>query len=224
MIAARGLARSFGDRDVLHGIDLDVATGEVVGFVGPNGAGKTTTMRCLLGVLRPHRGTIELTRPVGYLAENAALYEQLSVRGHLAFVARAQRLTSVDSDTAIERVASLLDLHGLMRRPIVRLSRGQKQRVGLAGALLGAPATLVLDEPTQGLDPAQVVEARAAIRSAAADGAAVLFSTHLLSEAAALCDRVVVLVGGRVVADVARNDFADLEERFLRLVGEATLS
>ena len=224
MIAARGLARSFGDRDVLHDIDLDVAAGEVVGFVGPNGAGKTTTMRCVLGILRPHRGTVELTRPVGYLAETAALYEQLSVRGHLEFVGRAQALTKTTADAAIERVASLLDLDSLLRRPIARLSRGQKQRVGLAAALLGTPSTLVLDEPTQGLDPAQIVDARAAIRSAATDGAAVLFSTHLLSEAAALCDRVVVLVAGRVVADVARGEFADLEERFLRLVGEATLS
>lgn len=222
MIEARGLARSFGDRDVLHDVDLAVASGEVVGFVGPNGAGKTTTMRCLLGVLRPHRGTAEVARPVGYLAEHAALYESLTVRGHLTFVARAQRIG--EPAAAIERVASTLDLDDLVRRPIARLSRGQQQRVGLAAALLGSPASLVLDEPTQGLDPAQIVDARAAIRSAAADGAAVLFSTHLLSEAAALCDRVVVLVGGRVVADVPRADFADLEERFLRLVGEATLS
>ena len=222
MIDARGLARSFGGREVVHDVDLAVGAGEVVGFVGPNGAGKTTTMRCLLGVLRPDRGTVELDRPVGYLPENVAVYEQLSVRSHLAFVARAQRVAAAGAE--IERVGSLLDLQDLMRRPIARLSRGQKQRVGLASALLGSPATLVLDEPTQGLDPAQIVDARRAIRDAASAGAAVLFSTHLLAEAAALCDRVVVLVGGRVVADVARGDFADLEDRFLRLVGEAALS
>lgn len=221
MIEARGLARSFGGRAAVRGVDLRVEPGEIVGFVGPNGAGKTTTMRCLLGVLRPDTGSTQVTRPVGYLPEQLAVYEGLSARGHLRYLARMKGVAVHD----IDRVAQLTDVADLLGRPISRLSRGQRQRVALAGSLLGPPAALVLDEPTQGLDPAQVVAARDVIRRAARDDrAAVLFSTHLLAEASAICDRVVVLVAGRVVADVERAAFGDLEERFLRLVGEATLA
>jgi ABC-2 type transport system ATP-binding protein len=205
---------------VVRNVDFRVAPGEVVGFLGPNGAGKTTTIRLLLGLLRPHAGEAVLDRPVGYLPEQFAGYDALSVRGYLGFVACMKKAPASEIDSAMGR-AGVADL---ARRPLGRLSKGQRQRVGLAQSLLGAPPAYVLDEPMQGLDPKQVVEARALVRSLAAErGAAVLLSTHVLAEAAAICDRVVVIVKGRIMAEERPGQAADLEARFLRLVGEAEL-
>jgi ABC-2 type transport system ATP-binding protein len=198
-----------------------VAPGEVVGFLGPNGAGKSTTMRLLLGLLRPHGGTASIDGDAGYLPEQFAAYDALSVRSYLRFMAR---MKTVDADD-IDRVLGGAGVADLADRPVARLSKGQRQRVGMAQALLGRPGAYVLDEPTQGLDPKQVVETRSLIRSLATEeGAAVLLSTHLLAEVAAMCDRVVVIVRGRVVADEPTGDKDDLEERFLRLVGEGELT
>ncbi len=221
MIAADGLSRSFGGREVVRSVSFTVAPGEVVGFLGPNGAGKTTTMRMLLGLLRPSAGAATVDRPVGYLPEVFAPYDALTVAGYLRFCCRTKAL---DAAAAVEPALAVADLADLARRPIGRLSKGQRQRVGLAQAILGQPPSLVLDEPTIGLDPSQVVDARRAIRAAATDGAAVLVSTHLLAEAAEVCDRIVVIVAGEVVAEERPGDAADLEERFLRLVGKAELS
>jgi ABC-2 type transport system ATP-binding protein len=202
-------------------VTFSVAPGEVVGFLGPNGAGKSTTMRLLLGLLRPHEGTASIDGEAGYLPEQFAAYDALSVRSYLRFMARMKSVAADD----VERVLSSAGVADLADRPVVRLSKGQRQRVGMAQALLGRPGAYVLDEPTQGLDPKQVVEARRLIRSLATDeGAAVLLSTHLLAEVAAMCDRVVVIVRGQVVADEPTGDNDDLEERFLRLVGEGELS
>ena len=220
MIEARGLTRRFGGREVVRDVSLQVSPGEVVGFLGPNGAGKTTTMRMLLGLLRPHAGDVAVDGPVGYLPEQFSAYDALSVRSYLRFMATAKH---VDHDD-VERSMAATGVTDLARRPFGRLSKGQRQRVGLAQAILGRPPSYVLDEPTQGLDPKQVVEARALLRSLAAEhDAAVLLSTHLLSEAAATCDRVVVLVRGRVMAEERPGAAVDLEARFLRLVGEAEL-
>jgi len=220
VIRAHGLTRRFGGREVVRDVSLRVAPGEVVGFLGPNGAGKTTTMRMLLGLLRPHAGTVEVDGPVGYLPEQFAAYEAMSVRSYLRFMATAKK---VDHDDVEESMTST-GVADLARRPFGRLSKGQRQRVGLAQAILGRPPAYVLDEPTQGLDPRQVVDTRALIRSLAVEqNAAVLLSTHLLSEAAATCDRVVVLVRGRVMAEERPGAAVDLEARFLRLVGEAEL-
>jgi ABC-2 type transport system ATP-binding protein len=220
VIAAQGLTRRFGGRLVVDDVSFEVAPGEVVGFLGPNGAGKTTTMRMLLGLLRPTSGQASVGGPTGYLPETYAAYDALSVRGYLRFMARAKRVDRDGVDGAIERAG----LAGLERRPCGRLSKGQRQRVGLAQALLGDPPAYVLDEPGQGFDPVQAVEARRLMRDLAGAGAAVLLSTHLLAEAAAVCDRVVVIVGGRVVAEERPGQTTDLEARFLRLVGEAELS
>ncbi|MDQ1438650.1 MAG: gliding motility-associated transport system ATP-binding protein [Acidimicrobiaceae bacterium] len=221
MIEAKGLSRSFGGREVVHDVDFRVGPGEVVGFLGPNGAGKTTTIRMLLGLLRPDRGSADVSRPVGYLPEQFAGYDGMSVRGYLRFMARMKQPPSNEVDAAMAR-AGVADL---ARRPLARLSKGQRQRVGLAQALLGSPPAFVLDEPMQGLDPKQVVDARHVVQSLAHEGgAAVLLSTHVLAEAAAICDRVVVIVKGRVVAEERPGDAADLEARFLRLVGQAELA
>jgi ABC-2 type transport system ATP-binding protein len=221
MIAASGLTRRYGGREAVRDVTFSVAPGEVVGFLGPNGAGKSTTMRLLLGLLRPHGGTATIDGPVGYLPEQFAAYDALSVRSYLRFMTR---MKSVDADD-VERAQAAAGVDDLAARPVARLSKGQRQRVGMAQALLGRPGAYVLDEPTQGLDPKQVVDARRLIRSLATDeGAAVLLSTHLLAEVAAMCDRVVVIVRGRVVADEPTGAVDDLEARFMRLVGESELS
>jgi ABC-2 type transport system ATP-binding protein len=200
----------------VDGVTFAVEAGEVVGFLGPNGAGKTTTIRMLVGLLRPDSGQAVAPERVGFLPERFAAYEPLTVSSYLRYLA-AQKGCRGDEARALG-LAGASDLAG---RPLGRLSKGQRQRVGLAQAVLGSPPAYVLDEPMQGFDPAQAVEARALVRKLAADGAAVLVSTHLLSEASAMCDRVVVLVKGKVVAVERPGETADLEERFLRLVGEA---
>jgi len=220
VIEARGLTKRFGGRVAIDDVSFHVAAGEIVGFLGPNGAGKTTTMRVLLGTLSPDAGSASVDRPVGYLPENFAAYEVLSTRSYLELMAR---LKGVDSDGEIERVMSAAGIADLGRRPVERLSKGQKQRVGLAQALLGSPRAYVLDEPTIGLDPQQIVETRRVIAGLRED-AAVLLSTHILSEAAELCDRVVVIVRGKVVAEERPSSAPDLEERFLRLVGSSELT
>ena len=221
MIEAVGLARSFGGRPAVRDVSFSVAPGEVVGFLGPNGAGKTTTMRMLLGLLRPDAGSASVDGPVGYLPEAFAAYDGLTVAAYLRYMARMKDVAVAD----VGRVVRVSGLDGMERRPVGRLSKGQRQRVGLAQALLGSPAAYILDEPTQGLDPRQVVEIRSVVRRLADDdGAAVLLSTHLLAEAANVCDRVVVIAAGSVVAEERPGEAADLEERFLRLVGEAELS
>jgi ABC-2 type transport system ATP-binding protein len=221
VIEARELSRTFGGRPAVTNVSLSVGAGEVVGFLGPNGAGKTTTLRMLLGLLVPSAGAASVGGRVGYLPESFAGYDALSVSSYLRFMARMKRASGSHE---IDRVMRDVGASGLAARPVGKLSKGQRQRVGLAQALLGSPPAYILDEPTQGLDPKQVVEARAVIRRLAdRDGAAVLLSTHLLAEAASLCDRVVVIVGGRVVAEERPGETADLEARFLRLVGEAGL-
>ena len=216
MIGASGLTKRFGSRTAVEDVSFRVEPGEVVGFLGPNGAGKTTTMRMILGTLRPDAGTSEITRPAGYLPESFGAYDALSVGSYLRFMAKVKRADGVDD--AMERAG----VDDLASRPVGRLSKGQRQRVGIAQALLGSPSAYVLDEPTIGLDPKQIVETRNLIRSLRSD-ASVLLSTHLLAEAAEICDRVVVIVKGRVVAEERPAEAPDLEQRFLRLVGESEL-
>jgi ABC-2 type transport system ATP-binding protein len=217
LIEATGLTKRFGGRTAVDNVSLRVEPGEVVGFLGPNGAGKTTTMRMLLGTLHADAGTANIERPAGYLPESFAAYDALSVRSYLEFMARLKNATDVEDAMTRAGVVELAS------RPIGRLSKGQRQRVGMAQALLGSPASYVLDEPTIGLDPKQIVETRQVIRGLR-ERAAVLLSTHLLAEAAEICDRVVVIVRGRVVAEERPSDTPDLEARFLRLVGESELA
>ena len=161
MIEAVRLSRDFGGREAVREVSFSVAPGEVVAFLGPNGAGKTTTIRLLLGLLRPAAGRADVTRPVGYVPELFAGYDALAVSSYLGFLARMKRVPRAEVEPSLGAAAAA-DLAG---RPVGRLSKGQRQRVGLAQALLGRPPSYVLDEPTQGLDPAQVVEARALLRS-----------------------------------------------------------
>ena len=214
MIEAVGLTKRFAGRTAVDDVSFRVEPGEVVGFLGPNGAGKTTTMRLLLGLLRPDAGRAVRPPHVGFVPEQAAAYDQLAVRAHLRFLCRVKGVATEEADRAIEH----LSLGELAGRPISRLSRGQRQRVALAAGVLGSPPAYVLDEPTTGLDPRQVVPVRHLVRSLAAGGAAVLLSTHLLAEAAVVCDRVLVIAGGRLRGATVPTDVPDLEAWFLDLV------
>jgi ABC-2 type transport system ATP-binding protein len=206
-----GVEKSFGRARILRGLDLAVEPGEIVGLLGPNGSGKTTTLRLIAGALAPDRGTIrvcgldlaaaprEARRHIGYLPERPPLYDALTVAEYLGFVAAAKGLRRAERARAVAAALDGFDL-GLVRgRTLGRLSKGFRQRVGLAQACLGAPALLLLDEATSGLDPVQVVEARAFIRRGGA-GRGVLLSSHIMQEIATLCTRVVVLHEGKVIA------------------------
>jgi ABC-2 type transport system ATP-binding protein len=213
VIAAEGLHRRFASREVVRDVSFRVEPGEVVGFLGPNGAGKTTTLRLVLGLLRPDAGQGSIDGAVGYLPELHVGYDALRTQHYLDYLAVAKGIGRGDRAATVERALEATGMADLARRPVGRLSKGQRQRLGIAQALLGEPPNYVLDEPVNGLDPAQIAEARTLFRGLADGGAAVLLSTHLLAEAAATCDRVVIIADGAVVADEPVGP--DLETRFL---------
>ena len=192
---------------------MTIRKGEILGLLGPNGAGKTTTLRMLTGYLRPSSGTIkvnELNMPedvlkikslIGYLPESAPLYHNMLVYDYLDYVARIKGMS--DKETRYDRLLRLSELCGLsaiMDKPIADLSKGLKQRAGLAHAMMTDPEILILDEPTSGLDPNQIVEIRDIIKRIGKEKT-IVFSTHILSEAEATCDRIAIINNGRVVAD-----------------------
>lgn len=206
-----GLTKRYGDAVVVDGLDLDIETGEIFGLLGPNGAGKTTTILMLLGLAEPSSGSIEVLgldprrsplevkRRVGYLPDAVGFYEDLTGRQNLRFTARLNQI-----DDAEERIERLLDLVGLTAAADQRTgeySRGMKQRLGLADALIKDPSILILDEPTTAIDPEGVAEILDLIRSLAVDQqVTVLLSSHLLNQVQAVCDRVAIFVSGSVVA------------------------
>ena len=223
MIEVQGLTRTVGNRTILRDVSLRVAPGEIVGFLGPNGAGKTTTLRILAGVLPPSSGMVriagsdvagmspEVRRRIGYLPERVPAFGRESVRSFLRFVGRVRGLGRRGLDRAIGVELEQVGLGGIEGRALRVLSKGERQRVGLASALLGETDVLLLDEPTSGLDPRQLIDIRELIR-AQRGRRAVLLSTHLLPEASSTCDRVVVLNRGRVVAEGSPAEIARGEE------------
>ncbi len=212
MIAVEALVKRYGETAAVDGASFRISAGEVVGLLGQNGAGKSTTMRILVGFLRPDAGRVEVAgrpvdpddpesrRAIGYLPETMPLYPRMRVAEALDFVARLRGLPAAARASALERVLADCDLGGWEERRIASLSKGYRQRVGLAQALIGDPAVLVLDEPTSGLDPAEVGRIRALVRALAREKT-ILLSTHVLPEVQELCPRVIILAGGRVVAD-----------------------
>jgi len=212
LLDIQGLTKRFGPITAVESISFQVARGEVLGFLGPNGAGKTTTMRMVTGYLPPTEGsarvcgfdvvnqTIEVQRRVGYLPEGAPAYGDMTPAGLLDFVADLRRLTGETRARRVATVTERLQLGAVLHRPIETLSKGFKRRVGLAQALLHDPEVLILDEPTDGLDPNQKHEVRQLLREMAGDKAIVI-STHILEEVEAVCSRAIVIARGRIVAD-----------------------
>jgi ABC-2 type transport system ATP-binding protein len=219
MIDVDELTKSYGLIEALRGVSFHIGSGEIVGLLGPNGAGKTTIIKILTGYLHPDSGTVLVdgldvlthTRAVqsriGYLPENAPLYPELSVQAYLRMMADLREIPQGEQRACISEAVYATGLADMLTRPIGQLSKGYRQRVGLAQAIIHHPKLLILDEPTVGLDPTQIVEIRRLIRRLAAHST-ILFSTHILSEVEALCDRAIILMNGRVRADAR---LADLE-------------
>jgi ABC-2 type transport system ATP-binding protein len=212
MIHVEKLTKFYGTFCAVDGLDLDVQRGEITGLLGPNGAGKTTTLRMLTGYLAPTSGTIrikdwsidehllEIKKLIGYLPESAPLYHGMLVYDYLDYIADIRGLEKRRKAERIHELSDLCDLRAIMHKPIGELSKGLKQRVGLAHAMMEDPEILILDEPTSGLDPNQIVEIRDIIRHFGREKTVIL-STHILSEAEATCDRIVIIDKGRIVAD-----------------------
>jgi len=210
MIQVEGLTKYYGDHPAIVGLTFHAGVGEILGFLGPNGAGKTTTMRILTGYMPPSSGTarvagydvvdqsLEVRRRVGYLPETVPLYPEMSVVEYLEFMGSLRRVKNLD-----ERIGAVLEEVSLEERAdsfIGNLSKGLRQRVGLAQALLHEPEVLILDEPTIGLDPAQIIEVRKLIQEIGRSRT-VLLSTHILSEAQQVCDRVLIINHGEIVVE-----------------------
>ncbi len=212
MIEIQSLTKRFGQFMAVDSLSLTIHPGEVIGFLGPNGAGKSTTMRMIAGFLKPDSGRVTIfgqdielqplsaKRLLGYLPEGAPSYGDMSVESFLRFIAEARGVARQQRQSAIDRVVNRLHLQEVRRRPIDTLSKGFQRRVGIAQALLHDPQVLLLDEPTDGLDPNQKYEVRELIRELASDKI-VIISTHILEEVEAVCQRAVIIHQGRLVAD-----------------------
>ena len=221
LLAIEGLAKHFGPITAVDGVSFTVARGEVLGFLGPNGAGKSTTMRMITGYLPPDAGRVEVCgielakdpiavrQRIGYLPEGAPAYGDMTPAALLDFVATLRRYPSAERHQRLESVTERLELDGVLQQPIETLSKGFKRRVGLAVALLHDPEVLILDEPTDGLDPNQKHHVRQLLADMAKDKA-IIISTHILEEVDALCTRAIVIARGRIVADAKP---AELEAR-----------
>ncbi len=219
MIDVRNLSKAYGPIQALDDVSLHVAEGEIVGLLGPNGAGKTTLIKILTGYLQPDAGTVTVDgidvqaqrqsaqARIGYLPENAPVYPELSVQGYLQTVADLRAIPRSEQRARLSMAIRATGIADRLTQPIGTLSKGYRQRVGLAQAILNQPRLLILDEPSVGLDPTQIVEMRNLIRRLAAHST-VLFSSHILSEAEALCDRAVIIMNGRVRADARLADLA----------------
>ena len=230
MIRIEHIHKSFGNQQVLKDISLDIPAGQVLGLLGPNGAGKSTLMKILIGLWKPDSGSVSVPPRIGYLPENNPLYDEMYVSEYLRFMAglTAERSNS-ESGLSVKRsvsgaVSDLIDRVGLTpekHKHIRELSKGYRQRVGLAQALLGDPQLLILDEPTTGLDPNQLVEIRALIRNLAKSPMTndqspmtIILSTHIMQEVREMCDRVVILDHGQIKADELIGNIPDLEQLF----------
>ena len=211
--------KSFGKQQVLRDVNLEIPEGQVLGLLGPNGAGKSTLMKILLGLWKADGGTVQVPQRIGYLPENNPLYDEMYVSEYLQFMAGLTLNGAATKRETLngEAINSLIDRVGLTpekHKHIRELSKGYRQRVGLAQALLGDPQLLILDEPTTGLDPNQLVEIRSLIRSLGHDRTVIL-STHIMQEVREMCDRVVILDHGEIKADKMINDIKDLEQLFI---------
>ena len=210
MVKLEHINKSFGTQQVLKDISLDIPAGQILGLLGPNGAGKSTLMKILIGLWKADSGSVSVPPRIGYLPENNPLYDEMYVTEYLRFMAELTGIPGYrDTEMLIEKVGLTPERHKHIRE----LSKGYRQRVGLAQALLGDPQLLILDEPTTGLDPNQLVEIRTLIRNLGKDRTVIL-STHIMQEVREMCDRVVILDHGEVRADKMINEIQDLEALF----------
>ncbi len=226
MINVRNITKRYGAIEALSGVSFDIRPGEIVGLLGPNGAGKSTAIKIITGFLHPDDGMVEIDGQdvladlhavqamIGYLSENTPLYPELSVQAYLKMTAELRDIPDSNFVGLLSNAVYGTGLQDYLTRPIASLSKGLRQRVGLAQAILHKPRFLILDEPTVGLDPTQTVEARALIKQLAQEST-VLFSSHILSEVEAICDRVVIIINGEVKADQSLRE--------LRMSNDATL-
>lgn len=220
MILAQELHKSFGRVRAVRGVSFQIPAGQIVGLLGPNGAGKSTTIRMLCGLIPPDDGavliggsdsleeSIAVRRRIGYLPENNPLYPEMRVRDYLLHRARLQRVPRAQRARAVDGAAKTCWLTDVSRRRIGALSKGYRQRVGLAAALVHAPPVLLLDEPTSGLDPSQILETRALLRSLAGRHTVIL-SSHILPEVEKTCERLIVIARGRVLADGSPRELSE---------------
>lgn len=229
MIEVNNLSKHFGATKVIDNVSFSIAKGEIVGFLGPNGAGKTTTMRLLTGYLSPDSGKIviqgqdlsehisTIQTKIGYLPENNPLYKDMLVSEQLAFAAQLRNIPPAKRAQAYDFVVSAVSIADVFYRPIAELSKGYRQRVGMAVALLHQPEIIIMDEPTEGLDPNQRTEIRGLIRTLAKDRTFII-STHVMQEAAALSNRLLIINKGKIVADGTPDDLthsASGKDRYL---------
>jgi ABC-2 type transport system ATP-binding protein len=230
MIEVEGLTKRYGDFTAVENISFRVEKGEIVAFLGPNGAGKTTTMRVITGFLPATEGTVSVSgfdvfeesmqvkKRIGYLPEHPPVYNDMTVGEYLKFVAKIKGVARGDRSGAMERVMRRCGLKGTERKLIGKMSKGYKQRVGLAQAMIHNPDVLILDEPTIGLDPKQIIEIRELIKSLSKEHTIIL-STHILQEVTMICQRVLIIHQGRIVADDTLESLTaqeTLESMFLK--------
>ena len=225
MVSLQHINKSFGTQQVLHDVTLQIPAGQTVGLLGPNGAGKSTLMKILLGLWRADSGTVQAPLRTGYLPENNPLYEDMYVTEYLRFMARLTGVVNpqAEAESLIARVGLTPERHKHIRE----LSKGYRQRVGLAQALIGNPELLILDEPTTGLDPNQLADIRALIRDITRKEAAddrdrpiVIISTHIMQEVRQMCDRVVILSHGEIKADKTLDQIDNLETLFRQMTND----
>jgi len=236
MIEVRNLTKRYGDLIAVRDISFSAGPGQVLGFLGPNGAGKTTTMRIITGFMPATSGTVkvagydifddsyEVRKRIGYLPENPPLYTDMTVTTYLRFVGRIRGIAKAELNDSVDKVLHTCGLAEVTSRVVGHLSKGFRQRVGLAQALIHNPSVLVLDEPTIGLDPRQIIDIRTLIRKLAGDRTVIL-STHILPEVAQLCEKVVIINEGYIaVEDTLANltQDASLEQVFLRYIAKDT--
>lgn len=231
MIEAVGLTRRYGEFVAVDDVSFTIGQGEIVGLLGHNGAGKTTIMKMLTGYLEPSSGSVRVNgvevegdrqrvqQQMGYLPENLPLYPELSVVDYLAYAAE---LRGVDPAVAVPRAVAATELEGKAFNAIGTLSRGYKQRVGVAQAILHQPRYLILDEPTNGLDPGQTQQMRELIRQLASH-ATIILSTHIMQEVSAVCDRAIILRGGRLVLDERLDRLRESNRLVIRTASEGNL-
>ena len=233
-ITVKSLAKSFGPINAVNGVSFSVQHGEVLGFLGPNGAGKSTTMKMITGFLEPTAGTVivnghdvlenplAVKRSIGYLPEGAPAYGEMTVLSFLNFIADVRKLEGEKRKKRIEEVISLINIEGVVEQSIETLSKGYKRRVGLAQAILHDPNVLILDEPTDGLDPNQKYEVRKLIQNMAQDKAIVI-STHILEEVDAVCSRAIIIAKGKLLFDgtpaelINNSEQSDIEHAFRKI-------